>query len=258
MSSAVQKYISSQSLGSIVAEDFRSKFVCPEESSRYASSLGQILFNKLSDCNSATTIIEFGSGTGAPVISAILNSDFWGTVHGYEINPSAIDIANQLIQDNGLQRQYIIHNESFFETQDIPAAEYLIANPPYIPCDDDKLLTLPYLCGGSEGNEVSKRILSCGYKTVFLEMSSYSNPVGLMEHAQSLEYKLIDFQISPMPFGMYSRQDIVWKRIQDMKASGKAFCSDEVYLVGSVLFTKEANGINDRSGEFLASLKKSD
>ena len=170
------------------AEDFRNKFVCPEESSRYAGSLEQLVFNKLRNASADTTVIEFGSGTGSPVITAILNSDFWGTVHGYEISRDAVETAIQLIEDNGLSRQYIIHNESFFECRDIPKADYLIANPPYVPCDNRELLLLPALCGGSEGNNVSKRLLSFGYNTVFLEVSSYSNPIGLVEHARSLGY----------------------------------------------------------------------
>ncbi len=54
--------------------DFRKEFVCPEESMRYASSLEQLLFNGLRDQEVAPTIIEFGSGTGEAVISAILKS----------------------------------------------------------------------------------------------------------------------------------------------------------------------------------------
>ncbi|HEU0117839.1 MAG TPA: SAM-dependent methyltransferase [Alphaproteobacteria bacterium] len=237
-----------------VADSGRKKFICPEESSRYSGSLEQLVFNKLRDIPINATVIEFGSGTGSPVISAILNSGFWGTVHGYEISPEAAETANALIWENQLSRQYIIHNESFFEAKAIPQADYLIANPPYIPCDDRNSLLLSGLCGGPEGNDVSKKLLSAGYKNVFLEVSSYSNPVAVVEHARSLGYKIIDFQTTQMPFGMYSRQPHVWQRIQELKSAGKAFFSANCYMVGSALFTRDLTREADLSAEFIAGL----
>ena len=220
--------------------DFRKKFVCPEESMRYAGALEQLVFSRFRNGRTNQRIIEFGSGTGDPVISAILNSKFTGTIHGYEINPEAAETAEESIAKYGLAKQYIVRNESFFESSGRPKADYLIANPPYIPCDDRSLLTLPGLCGGAEGNDISKKLLSCGYENVFLEVSSYSNPAALIEHALNLGYKIPDFQITQMPFGIYSRQDIVQKRIHEMKKAGKAFFSTECYLVGSAFFTKAA------------------
>jgi len=232
---------------------FRREFVCPEESMRYAGALEQLVFSRFRSGRSRPTIIEFGSGTGEPVISAILNSHFAGTIHGYEINPEAVNTAEQLIEKYGLAKQYIIHNASFFNAR-IPQSDYLIANPPYIPCEDGTHLILPGLCGGAEGNDVSKRLLSYGCRNVFLEVSSYSNPRGLVEHATLLGYKIYDFQISQLPFGNYSRQDIVQKRIHEMKEAGKAFFSDNCYLVGSAFFTKEQDDTPDLSAEFLSCL----
>jgi hypothetical protein len=233
--------------------DFCKEFICPEESMRYAGSLEQLVFSKFRNALEKPTIIEFGSGTGAPVVTAILNSKFSGTVHGYEINPEASETADRLIEDNGLTNQYIIHNTSFFETKRIVDADYLIANPPYVPCNDQSLLTLPDLCGGPEGNEISKKLLSCGYKNVFLEVSSYSNPKSLLEHALNLGYKVTDFQITQLPFGIYSRQPIVQTRIQEMRESGKAFFSNNCYLVGSTFFAKNTHE-QDLSSELLACL----
>ncbi len=234
--------------------DFRKEFICPEESMRYAGALEQLVFSRFRNVNRRPTIIEFGSGTGSPVISAIMNSNFLGVVHGWEINPDAAEDADELIERFGLTKQYIIHNSSYFESQRIPQADYLIANPPYLPCEDGTLLTLPGLWGGVDGNNVSKKLLSCGYENVFLEVSSYSNPVDLMDCALGLGYKLVDFQITQMPFGVYSRQNIVQKRIQKMKSSGKAFFSSNCYLVGSAFFTKSADEIQDLSQDFLTCL----
>ena len=236
------------------ALDFREKFICPEESMRYAGSLEQLVFSRFRTDPTPRTIVEFGSGTGDPVISAILNSNFRGTIHGYEINPEAAETAEQSIAKHGLVRQYFVHNESFFESSHTPPADYLIANPPYIPCDDRGLLTLPGLCGGAEGNDISKKLLSRGYENVFLEVSSYSHPAALVEHAIGLGYRISDFQITQMPFGIYSRQDIVQKRIHEMKGAGKAFFSATCYLVGSAFFTKTDGAGLDLSAEFLSCL----
>src|ERR1700723_1780030 len=108
-------------------QDFRKQFVCPEESMRYAGSLEQLVFSRFRDGVANQTLIEFGSGTGDPVISAILNSKFMGTIHGYEINPEAAEAAEDMIAKYGLSRQYIVHNTSFFESSRIPQANYLIA-----------------------------------------------------------------------------------------------------------------------------------
>lgn len=230
-------------------KDFRREFVCPEESMRYAGSLEQLVFSRLR--NQAPTIIEFGSGTGEPVISAILNSKFAGTIHGYEISIKAAETAERLIEEYGLDEKYIIHNMSFFESQRIPQSDYLVANPPYVPCDDRSVLTLPDLCGGPEGNDVSKKLLSAGYRNVFLEVSSYSNPGDTIKHALRLGYKILDFQITQMPFGIYSRQDVVQKKIRAMKSAGKAFFSENCYLVGSAFFIKTEGDETDLSREFI-------
>ncbi len=235
-------------------QDFCRKFICPEESMRYAGSLEQLVFNKIQDLSPYPTIIEFGSGTGEPVISTILRSKFSGIIHGYEINADSAETAEGLIEEHGLDQHYVIHNMSFFDIPHIPKADYLIANPPYLPCGDKGLLALPSLCGGIDGNEVSKNLLSYNYQNVFLEISSYSNPIALIEYALNQGYKISDFQITQMPFGIYSRQDVVQQRILKMKEEGKAFFTNNCYLVGSALFTKDMNNGIDLSQEFLTCL----
>ena len=189
-----------------------------------------------------------------PVISATINSAFLGTVYGYEINSEAVKTANDLIIENGLNKQYFIRNKSFFEAHNMPSSNWLIANPPYLPCEDRKLLTLPDLCGGNEGNDLSKRLLSRGYENVLLLMSSYSNPAALIEHAHSLGYKIPDFQMTKMSFGIYSSQDVVQRKIHEMKNAGKAFFTENCYLVGSAFFTKDPDYKTDLSTEFLTCL----
>lgn len=92
------------------------------------------------------------------------------------------------------------------------------------------------------------------YAQVFLEVSSYSNPAALVEHAVKLGYKIVDFQVTQMALGVYSRQDLVLRQLQKMKSAGKAFFTENCYLVGSAFFTKTAAGEQDLSAEFLACL----
>jgi len=232
---------------------FAEKFTCPEESQNYALTLDQFVFSRLMNTqNASMTVIEFGSGTGEPVASAIIKSGFNGIVHGYEINEVAAKTAQKLIVSFSLTDRYVVHNQSFFDDNiNIPSTTFLIANPPYIPCENRTKLILPGLCGGPNGNEISKNLLSSGYANVLLEVSSYSDPAGLTKHAVETGYKITDFKITNMPFGVYSRQDIVQSRIHEMQKAGKAFFARDHYLVGSVLFTKEANNKPDLSAELI-------
>jgi hypothetical protein len=235
-------------------EAARQKFVCSEESENYAQSLQNLLLNGLHANAAHPTIIEFGSGTGEPVIAALLNSGFTGIIHGYEVNSGAAHIARQLVSGLGLSRQYIIHTGSFFDASDIPQADYLIANPPYIPADNPADLILPGLCGGPNGNSVAERILDAGYPNVCLEVSSYSNPSALIQHAQTLGYSLTRYSVTDLPLGIYSGQPVVMNRIRQMQSEGRAFLVGDHYSVGSAFFTKRPDGDPDLSFEFYLTL----
>jgi hypothetical protein len=219
--------------------DIREEFFCPEESQSYSQSLAEIVLGKLADATMPTTIIEFGSGTGDAIVAALTNGDFNGIIHGYEINPNAARKASDLIQQFQLSSRYTVHPESLFDNlPDKQARDYLIANPPYIPCKDRDQLILPDLCGGIDGNDISKRLLALDFKNVFLEICSYADPVAIVQHAEQQGYKISDFRISLMPIGVYSQQDIVQKRLAEMREAGQAFYTPQNYLVGSALFTK--------------------
>ena len=233
---------------------FQKEFICPEESMRYANALDHLVFSKFREDKTPPVIIEFGTGTGEAVITAIQKSGFSGTVHGYEINPEAAETADRLIYDNNLDKQYIVHAVSLFETKRIPESNHLIANPPYIPCTSSADLILPGLWGGKDGNSISKQLLALGYQNVFLEISSYSNPVDTLEHAHSLGYKVTDFLVSPLPFGIYSRQDIVQARLHEMRNTDTAFFSQDHYLVGSACFSKITQNGYDLSADFIQCL----
>jgi methylase of polypeptide subunit release factors len=212
-------------------------FVCEEESFFYSHCLEMLLFNNCNCCD-ISTVNEFGSGDGNPVIQAIKNSGFNGVVQGFEINKAACNIAKNLIANTYMSGHYNVINGCFFKNHLNYQKECLVSNPPYLPSPDDDLF-LPSLYGGEDGTLIVKKLLTLNYENVLLLISSYSNPLGVLEYSVKQNYVITNFIITPMPYGRYSRQKKVWKTIQELKKHNKAFCSNQIYLLAGVLFTKK-------------------
>lgn len=221
-------------------------FVCPEESQFYSHCLEQLV---LHNCTSSELVVEFGCGDGSPVINALLRTRFAGSIHGYEINSLACEVANTRISQYKLGSQYIIHNQPFFETPK-PEAECLIANPPYLPAPDNKI-SMPLLHGGIDGAAITKRLLSLNYPNVLLMISSYSNPVDTIDYAIAQNYCVADFVVSPLKFGYYSSEPKVEHSILKLREHHKAFYSENIYFLAGVLFKKQHESIVDLSTELI-------
>jgi methylase of polypeptide subunit release factors len=222
----------------------RDVFFCPEESNFYSYCLETMVLNGRLDQDK---IVEFGSGDGSPVIKALLRSDFNGTVHGFELNASACEIAIARVQEYSLNQYYQLHNTSFFEAER-PAASVLISNPPYLPAIDNKLYQ-PLLHGGIDGITVTKRLLELGYDNALMMVSSYSNPQGLVEFAEQQGYCVSNFLVSPLPFGYYSSDPKVKSRLAEMRQQQQAFFSSQMYCLAGVLFSQRCE--TDLTAEFL-------
>ncbi|UBF27553.1 methyltransferase [Kovacikia minuta CCNUW1] len=221
-------------------------FFCPEESQFYAQCLEKMALNH---CTPTDSVVEFGAGDGSPVISCLLKINFDATVSGYELNPSACEIAESRIEQYQLSSKYKIYNQCFFKNA--PAeASYLIANPPYLPAPDEDLY-MPSLHGGLDGATITKQLLSIGCKNVFLMISAYSNPVETVEYAIDQGYQIVDFMISPLKFGYYSREPKVKNTIADLRKNRKAFYSRNIYFLAGVLFRQKNDLDLDLSTEFL-------
>ncbi|MEB3310589.1 MAG: SAM-dependent methyltransferase [Snowella sp.] len=241
--SSVSGQVNSQNLKLPSPHDF---FFCPEESQFYAQCLEKMVF---SQCDPGSKVIEFGAGDGSPVISALLKSLSLGIVHGYELNLSAAQVARSRIEQYGLIPHYQIHNQCFFEAAP-RCADYLIANPPYLPAPDDDLY-MPALHGGRDGASITKKLLSMGCNKAMLMISAYSNPIETVEHAIAAGYQVVDFLLSPLPFGYYSREPKVQKTIMTLREKGKAFYSNHIYFLAGVLFQQKHPNQMDLSEEFL-------
>ena len=221
-------------------------FFCPEESNFYAYCLESLVLNQ---CIDSESIIEFGSGDGSPVIQSLLRTNFDGIVHGFELNKLAYAEANLKIKKYGLSAKYLIHNGSFFDSER-PKAKYLVSNPPYLPALDNKLYQ-PLLHGGKDGITVTQKLLALDYENVLVMAASYSNPEGLIDYAITKGYHISNFIISPLKFGYYSSEPKVMDRIGEMKKNNMAFCSQNIYLLAGVLFTKRHQAKVDLSAEVL-------
>jgi methylase of polypeptide subunit release factors len=222
-------------------------FFCPEESQFYAQCLERMVFQR---CTLNSTIVEFGTGEGTPVISCLLKAFFEGTIHGFELNNSASKHARSRIEKYCLKDKYIIHNSCFFENNRFVNADYLIANPPYLPALDNDLY-IPSLHGGFDGATVTKQLLDLKYKNLLLIVSSYSNPIEIVEHAATQGYQINDFMISPLRFGYYSCQPKVKEMILALRKKRQAFYSENIYFLAGVLFERRNDSSLDLSKEFV-------
>ncbi len=219
-------------------------FICPEESQFYSQCLDRMVFN---DGQNFTSIVEFGTGDGSPVINSLLKSQFNGLINGYELNPTACHIAQNIIKRQNLQNKYVIHNENFFDS---PSADYVIANPPYIPAMDDDIY-MPSLYGGREGADITKQLFTRGIPNAMIMISAYSDPIGTIEYAIEQGYEVEDFMTSPMNFGYYSSEPKVKQQIIELRNQHKAFYSRNIYILAGVLFKKRHSAKQDLSAELI-------
>jgi hypothetical protein len=223
-------------------------FFCPEESLFYSQCLERMVLNQ---CDDFTSIVEFGAGDGSPVINSLLKSDFSGLIHGYELNPKACEVAQFRINRYKLGHKYVVHHSCF---SNCAYADYLIANPPYIPAIDNDIY-LPALHGGRDGADITKTLFEGEFPHAMLMISGYSDPVGTIEYAIAQGYQVQDFMTSPMAFGYYSSEPKVKERIAEMQEYGKAFYSQNIYILAGVLFNKHHDLKADLSTELIKIMK---
>lgn len=219
-------------------------FLCPEESNFYSNCLENLV---LRNCQNKASVVEFGSGDGSPVINSLLRTRFDGQIHGFELNASAWKVANSTIDEYNLNHKYVIYNSCLFESSQLEA-DYLIANPPYLPAPDNDIY-MPLLFGGSDGAKVTNELLSLGYENVLLLVSSYSNPLSTINHAKANGYDVSSFVVLPLKFGYYSSEPKVKKHIEELRKHKMAFYSGEYYFLAGVLFQKHQESAVDLSQE---------
>lgn len=219
-------------------------FVCPEESNFYSNCLENLVIR---NCQNDESVVEFGSGDGSPVINSLLRNKFEGLIQGFELNTSAWKVANSTIDEYNLTNKYVIHNSCLFKSSK-PKAEYLVANPPYIPAPD-KDIYMPLLFGGIDGATITNELLSLDYENVLLLVSSFSNPTSTIEQAKENGYNVNNFVVLPLKFGYYSSEPKVKKHIEELRKKKMAFYSGDYYFLAGVLFKKSQDSDVDLANE---------
>jgi hypothetical protein len=110
------------------------------------------------------------------------------------------------------------------------------------------------------------------YCDLIIPFAAYSNPVLTLQHARDEGYAVVDFLVTPLPFGTYSSEPKVRQWIDRMRKRGEAFFSPRMYFLAGVLFEKQhitdrapaaangSNGLhaNNGSGAATAARKKDD
>ncbi|TVP58907.1 MAG: SAM-dependent methyltransferase [Nodularia sp. (in: Bacteria)] len=208
-------------------------FFCPEESNFYSNCLETFV---LKNCRNSESIVEFGSGDGSPMINSLLKNKFDAVIHGFELNTSAWKLANSKIDEYNLAHKYRISNSCLFNASK-PNAEYLVANPPYLPAPDSDIY-MPLLFGGVDGATVTNNLLSLDYENVLVLVSSFSNPTSTINKAEQNNYSVQNFMVLPLKFGYYSSEPKVKKYIESLRKKKMAFYSKDYYFLAGVLFKK--------------------
>lgn len=212
-------------------------FNSPEESIYYSHCLRYLVFDRLKE---TANIIEFGSGDGSPVVTALQASNFHGSITGFEINPTASERAIKLISVSSLKGHYTVNTGSFFELAEFCADDILISDPPFLPAKSNSIKD-PFLWGGNDGSDIYIKLLECGYIKLMLMIASYANPRKILTHAIKQGYSVQDFLVAPMTIGEYSREMPVWNRLQEMKVVQEAFYSSSHFLLAGVVFDKKSS-----------------
>ncbi len=183
---------------------------------------------------------EFGAGSGRAMVSTIQRIDFQGRMRGFELDETSAASARELIHQTGLTGRYEVRHGDFFAgIHPGEKRRCVVANPPYLPHPEERP-AFPHLSGGHTGAGISKRILSAGFDTVLMMISSYADPCSVLAHARACGYTLTSWMVLPLRMGAFSRRPHVRRRIEAMSRAGTAFVAGERYLL--------AGGVWDRTG----------
>ncbi len=209
-----------------------------QESEFYAQCVRDFLLRHGYELLENKEIVELGIGTGETIVDLLKYHGFTGKIRGYEIHRESYEYAHQLIEARTVSDRYIAINDDFFEAvQGSVVGGCAISNPPYLPAHD-RSIRMPELWGGTDGSEVTKRIMECGFEHLVLLVSSFSNPLSIIDYASTNGYRVLDFAVRTMRFGIYSSESKVHERITQLSSQGQAFVSDDRYCVAGVAWVK--------------------
>lgn len=211
-------------------------FFDPVESGFYASCLENLIQSPSLRPILADGLVEIGAGTAVPVIEALRRCESTVPVRGFELDEQSYRVARRMVEKAGLPNYTVVAGD-FFAHTDQAVERCAVGNPPYLPALSSAM-GASELWGGDDGAEVSRRVLSSGFDLVMLMVSSISDPEGLLDHAHQAGYSVLDWTARPITFGRYSRHEAVRSRIDDLGRRGKAFFTDDAYVLAGVTWIR--------------------
>ena len=224
-----------------------------EESEFYAQCVRDFLFRHGYELLENKEVVELGVGTGETIVELIKYHDFTGKINGYEIDRASYEYAQNVILEHAVADRYMVINDNFFTAvRSAVVGGCAISNPPYLPAYE-RPAQMPDLWGGIDGSQVTKQIVECGFECLILLVSSFSNPLSIIEHASSHGYKVLDFTVRTMRFGIYSSEPEVCERIAQLSSQCEAFVSADRYCVAGVAWVKNPETV-DLSGPLARAL----
>jgi hypothetical protein len=231
----------------------RTIFKDREESEFYAQCVRDFFFRHGYELLKNKEIVELGVGTGETIAELLKYHNFTGKIKGYEIDRASYEYAQKVITDHSVADRYAVINEDFFAAvRSSVVGGCVISNPPYLPAYE-RPAQMPELWGGIDGSQVTKGIIEYGFEQLILLVSSFSNPLSVIKHASSHGYKVLDFTIRTMRFGIYSSEPKVCERITQLSSQCEAFVSADRYCVAGVAWVKNSDVI-DLSGPLAQAL----
>ncbi len=209
-----------------------------QESEFYAQCVRDFLFRHGYELVENKEIVELGVGTGETIVELLKYHDFAGKIRGYEIQRESYEYAHRLVEDHAVSDQYVVIKDDFFRAvRNSMVGGCVISNPPYLPAPDGSI-RMPELWGGGDGTDVTKQIMRCGFEHLILLISSFSNPLSIIECASRHGYSVLDYAVRTMRFGMYSSEAKVYERIVQLSGQGQAFVSADRYCLAGVAWVK--------------------
>jgi hypothetical protein len=114
---------------------------------------------------------------------------------------------------------------------------------------------MPELWGGVYGNDLVLQLLKAGYDNVISAVASYSDPGMTVRTAADLGYRVANFLAMGLDYGPYSSEPKVRHHIRRLCAEGRGWASDDGYMVGVALFTRNPDVPGDRAEQLLHALQ---
>jgi methylase of polypeptide subunit release factors len=232
-------------------------FSSADESAHYGFSVCMLLEQYRSQLRWAEEgVVELGTGD-ATAISDVVAGLPDLRVLSYDISASSVRAAQANIEARGVADRYRVELGDFFDQADSTGGSpvsTVISNPPYIPAPDRDIL-MPELWGGVYGNDLVLQLLKAGYENVLTAVSSYSDPGTTIATAEDLGYRVANFLAMGLDFGRYSSEPKVAEHIRRLCAEGRGWASEDGYMVGVALFTRNPDVPGDRAKQLLNALQ---